>query len=131
MARPDPHPLADPRLFGKHVGSSFSFRSLAGDAGDLAQRTMVKASAFPVPESRQRKNPNPPRVLLEGAEDSDFSPWLLLHIRTPVSVSCSTQCPETPTWRDECGNVHYQAGLSTAFTEVGPLLWWSAAMEGT
>jgi hypothetical protein len=48
-----------------------------------------------------------------------------------VSVSCSTQCPETPTWRDECGNVHYQAGLSTAFTEVGPLLWWSAAMEGT
>ena len=48
-----------------------------------------------------------------------------------MSVSCSTQCPETPTWRDECVNVHYQAGLSTAFTEVGPLLWWSAAMEGT
>ena len=48
-----------------------------------------------------------------------------------MSVSWSTWCPETPTWRDECGNVHYQAGLSTAFTEVGPLLWWSAAMEGT
>jgi hypothetical protein len=66
-----------------------------------------------------------------GAEDSDFSPWLLLHIRTPVSVSCSTQCPGTPIWRDECGNVHYQAGLSTASTEVGSLLLWSAAMEGT
>jgi hypothetical protein len=48
-----------------------------------------------------------------------------------VSVSCSTQCPGTPTWRDECGNVHYQAGLSTASTEVGSLLLWSAAMEGT
>jgi hypothetical protein len=72
MARPDPHLLADPRLFGKHVGSSFSFRSLAGDAGDLAQRTMVKASAFPVPESRQRKNPNPPRVLLEGGGGLGF-----------------------------------------------------------
>src|SRR5215204_3136266 len=72
MARPDPHPLADPRLFGKQVGSSCSFRSLAGDAGDLAQRTMVKASAFPDPESRQRKNPNPPRVLLEGGGGLGF-----------------------------------------------------------
>src|SRR5215203_6106222 len=48
MVRPDSHPLDDPRLFGKHVGSSFSFRSLADDAGDnLAQRTMAKAAAFP------------------------------------------------------------------------------------
>src|SRR5215207_8092856 len=37
-----------------------------GDLGDLAQRTPAKTSAFPVPESRQRKNPNAPRVLLEG-----------------------------------------------------------------
>jgi hypothetical protein len=48
-----------------------------------------------------------------------------------VYVSWSTWCPETPTWRDECGSVYYQAGLSTVFTEVGSLLLWSAAMEGT
>ena len=48
-----------------------------------------------------------------------------------VYVSCSTQCPETPTWRDESGSVHYQAGRSIAFTEVGSRLLWSAAMEGT
>jgi hypothetical protein len=50
----------------------FSFRPLAGNAGDLAQRTMVKASAFRMAESRQRKNPNPPRVLLEGGGGLGF-----------------------------------------------------------
>jgi hypothetical protein len=43
----------------------------------FAQRTKAKAPAFPTPESNQRKNPNPPRVLLEGgpwrgAEDSNL-----------------------------------------------------------
>src|SRR5215212_10086041 len=53
MIRPDPHPLADLRLFGKHLGSSFSLPlMIAGDAGDLAQRTTVKAPAFPAPEFR-------------------------------------------------------------------------------
>src|SRR5215212_7501689 len=52
MVGPDPHPLADSRLFGKHVYSSVFLRlSLAGDAGDLAQRTKAKAPAFPTPES--------------------------------------------------------------------------------
>src|SRR5688572_21978398 len=71
------------------------------------QPTTAKGPAFPVPEYvASEKNPNPPRALLEGgswrrgAEDSDFSLGLLLHIMASVYVSCSTQCPETPTWRD-------------------------------
>src|SRR5215213_11238597 len=42
-----------------------------------------------------------------GRRTRIYSPRLLLHIRTPVSVSCGTQCPGTPTWCDECGNVYH------------------------
>jgi hypothetical protein len=58
------------RFIGVRSGLS-SFVDL-GDADNLAQRTTAKAPAFPVPESRQRKNPNPPRVLLEGGGGLEF-----------------------------------------------------------
>jgi hypothetical protein len=38
----------------------------------FAQRTKTKAPAFPTPNSNQRKNPNPPRVLLEGGGGLEF-----------------------------------------------------------
>src|SRR5215210_2463374 len=38
----------------------------------FAQRTKAKAPAFPTPDSNQRKNPNPPRVLLEGGGGLGF-----------------------------------------------------------
>src|SRR5687768_2609540 len=73
----------------------------------FAQRTKAKAllSLHPTLTSERI------RILHEyywrGAEDSDPIARLLLHIMASVYVSCSTQCPGTPTWRDECGSVHY------------------------
>jgi hypothetical protein len=73
MVRTDHHPLAYLHLFGEHDHSSISLPlTLTGDAGDLAQRPMARASALPFPESSQRKNPNPPRVLLEGGGGLEF-----------------------------------------------------------
>ena|SRR5215211_7938438 len=60
--------------------------------GDLAQRTTAKAPAFPAPESNQRKNPNPPRVLLGGpwrgeAEDSNsLATTTVTYHETSVSI---------------------------------------------
>ena len=92
---------------------------------------MAKGLAFPAPSLASERI----RILHEycwrEAEDSNFFARVLLHSMASVYVSCSTQCPETPTWRDESGSVHYQAGRSIAFTEVGSRLLWSAAMEGT
>src|SRR5215212_4172832 len=68
MVRPDPHPLANLRLFGKHLGSSFS---LPLSLGSERIRILHEYS-------------------WRGAEDSNCFARLLLHIRSPVYVSCST-----------------------------------------
>src|SRR5829696_4237550 len=77
------------------------------------------------------------RILREyfrrGAEDSEFHfgycyiSWQRCTYRVAHSV------PKHRLGANECGSVYYQADRSTAtvFREVGSLLLWSAAVEGT
>src|SRR5215211_1539532 len=116
MVRPDPHPLADLHLFGKHVGSSFSFGLLSPGMPAILPRERRPEPQLSLPRvSSQRKNPNPPRVLQEGGEGFG----VLRHgycytSRQRCMYRVAHSALKHRLGANECGSVYYQASRSRA-----------------